>query len=384
MSEPLCVFITGSLQPYAIDFYRAVDRAMRSRGWRFLVLVGSKSTYRPWAGMGIAGDDPLFSFIPGRPAPEWVQRLLGSGARDKILMPGGSGVTAILTSLAPRILILNERNPLNLRAALWARKRGVPRFLSTDIGKAPPPHAATKVHLIYHRLIAGLFDGVIAKTPEAQTAFVRSGAPEAVLAPHGIDTARFPLPRTPKAEPFRFLFVGVLEAPKGLDALAAAGRLLQARGYRFEIRLVGSGSWKPDPADESSGWLSLAGFREGADLLAEYQAAGAFVLPSHGDTYGVVVHEAASCGLPVLVSHAAGACLTLALDGESGFRIDPMDPAGLAEQMASLLDDPALTHRLGKGARDLALRWCVTRSGERVTEWLLSQAGDGGDLSLVK
>jgi hypothetical protein len=43
-----------------------------------------------------------------------------------------------------------------------------------------------------------------------------------------------------------------------------------------------------------------------------------------------------------------------------------------------------LTHRLGKGARDLALRWCVTRSGERVTEWLLSHAGDGGNLSLVK
>jgi glycosyltransferase involved in cell wall biosynthesis len=374
MSEPLCVFITGSLQPYAIDFYRAVDRSMRARGWRFLVLVGSKSTYRPWAGMGIAEDDPLFSFIPGKPAPEWVQGLLGSGARDKILMPGGSGVTEVLEKLSPRILILNERNPLNLRAALWAGKRGIPRFLSTDIGKSPPPHAATKGHLVYHRLIAGMFDGVIAKTPEARSAYVKPGAPEAVLAPHGIDTARFPLPQEPKAVPFRFLFVGVLEAAKGLDTLAAAGRLLHARGHRFEIRLVGSGSWKPDPADESEAWLTLAGFREGADLLAEYHAASAFVLPSHGDTYGVVVHEAASCGLPVFVSTAAGACETLAIEGMSGFRIDPSDAEALAGDMASLIADPILSEKLGRGARELAERWCVTRSGEKVAKWLLSNS----------
>jgi glycosyltransferase involved in cell wall biosynthesis len=374
MSEPLCVFITGSLQPYAIDFYRAVERSLRARGWRFLVLVGSKSTYRPWAGMGIAEGDPLFSFIPGKPAPEWVQRLLGSGARDKILMPGGSGVTAALEKLSPQILILNERNPLNLRAALWAGKRRIPRFLSTDIGKSPPPHAATKGHLVYHRMIARLFDGVIAKTPEARTAYVRPGAAEAVLAPHGIDTARFPLPQASRTETFRFLFVGVLETAKGLDTLTAAGRLLHARGYRFEIRLVGSGSWKPDPADENSGWLSLAGFREGADLLAEYHAASAFVLPSHGDTYGVVVHEAASCGLPVFVSTAAGACETLAMEGRSGFRIDPSDAETLAKQMSSLLADPALTLKLGRGARELAERWCVTRSGEEVAKWLLANS----------
>ncbi|MCW1912679.1 glycosyltransferase family 4 protein [Luteolibacter sp. GHJ8] len=374
MSERLCVFITGSLQPYAIDFYRAVERSLRARGWRFLVLVGSKSTYRPWAGMGIAEDDPLFSFIPGKPAPEWVQRLLGSGARDKILMPGGSGVTAALEKLSPGILILNERNPLNLRAALWARKRGIPRYLSTDIGRCPPPHAATKGHLVYHRLIAGLFDGVIAKTPEARTAYVKSGAPEAVLAPHGIDTSRFPLPLGPGAEPFRFLFVGVLEAAKGLDTLVAAGRLLHGQGHRFEIRLVGSGSWKPDPADEGSPWLSLAGFREGTDLLAEYHVAGAFVLPSYGDTYGVVVHEAASCGLPVLVSTAAGACETLAIEGRSGFRINPSDPEALAKHMGSLLADSGLSRKLGHGARELAERWCVTRSGEEVAGWLLANS----------
>jgi glycosyltransferase involved in cell wall biosynthesis len=365
------VFVTGSLQPYAIDFYRALDRSLKELGWRFQVIVGNRSTYRPWTSMGISEDDPLFSFLTGQSAPEWVQRLLGSAFRDKILLPGGSGVTAALEADRPDILILNERNPLNLIAAWWAKRRRVPCILSTDIGIKPPSFAATAAHFRYHRAIRGLFDGVIAKTPDAMTAFAKRGAPEPVLAPHGIDTARFPTAElAEKSEPFRFLFVGMMEPMKGLDALAEAGRLMHAKGHRFEIRLVGTGPWQPSAADVDAGWLSLAGFRERGELLGEYHSARAFILPSHGDTYGVVVHEAASCGLPVFVSHASGACHTLAIEGVSGFRIDPAKPAEMSEMMIALLEDRELERVLAKGARDLALRWCTVQSGQRVATWL--------------
>ena len=371
-SGPRCVLVTGSLQPYAIDFYRALDRSLRSKGWDFQVIVGNRSTYRPWASMGIEENDPLFSFVSGKPAPEWVQKLLGSSFRDKILLPGGSGIIEALAARLPDLLILNERNPLNLSVAFWAKRRRLPCILSTDIGAAPPSFAATPAHLKYHRLIRGLFNGVIAKTPDAMTAFARKGAPEPVLAPHGIDPVRFPLPeKDEKAEPFRFLFVGMLEPIKGLDTLCEAGRLLHDRGRRFEIRIVGTGSWQPPAAARNAPWLSLAGFRERGELLHEYHAARAFVLASHGDTYGVVVHEAAACGLPVLVSHSSGACHTLAVEGESGFRFDSKQPEELASKMDALLDDSALERRLGAGARQLAEKWSTVRSGERVAEWLL-------------
>jgi len=345
---------------------------LRARGWRFLVLVGSRVTYRPWGSLGIDENDPLFCFVSGKAAPEWVQRLLGSSFRDKILLPGGSGITKVLSLRKPDLIILNERNPLNLSVALWAKRRRLPCILSTDIGSAPPPFAATPAHLKYHRFIRGLFNGAIAKTPDAMSAFVRKDAPEPILAPHGINPERFPEGRgEQKAEPFRFLFVGMMEPVKGLDTLCAAGCLLSDRGFRFEIRLVGTGSWKPSPEVESSAWLSLAGFRERGELLNEYHAARAFVLPSHGDTYGVVVHEAASCGLPVLVSHTSGACHTLAIEGESGFRFDSKNPEELADKMARLLENPILERDLGAGARRLAERWSTVRSGERVAEWLL-------------
>jgi glycosyltransferase involved in cell wall biosynthesis len=372
MKKPQCILVTGSLQPYAVDFYRALDRSLRCQGWNFLVLVGSRTTYRPWAGMGIDENDPLFAFVSGKPAPEWIQRVLGSSSRDKILLPGGSGIGRALSAKSPDILIVNERNPLSLSAALWAKRRGVPCLLSTDIGSSPPPYAATKCHLIYHRLLGSLFSGVIAKTKDGETAPTRSGAAVPILAPHGIDTARYPLATDAKSQPFRFLFVGVLEERKGLDTLMAAARLLATQGHRFEIRLVGSGSWSPSAEDAQSNWLSMAGFREGEALLEEYHAASAFVLPTREDTYAVVVHEAASCGLPLLISTGAGACHVLVEDGVSGFAFNPGEAAALSTKMTAVLSNEELRTKLENGARTKALQWCAGESGVRVANWLLN------------
>jgi len=364
-----CALVTGALQPYAIDFYRALDASLKKRGASLIVLVGSRSTYRPWSSLGIEDDDPLFQFVGGKFAPAWVQRILGSSSRDKVFLPGTSKIGSALTGHQPDIVIVNERNPICLGAAAWARRHGVPCILSTDIGRNPPRYSSTRLHLIYHRLIGGLFDGVLAKTVEGETAFARSGAP-VLLAPHAIDTARYPLPAGAKEEPFRFLFVGVLEERKGLDMLMEAARLVHAAGHRFSVRLVGSGPWQPSAEDTASPWLSLAGFKDGGDLLEEYHKAGAFVLPTREDTYAVVVHEAASCGLPLLVSTGAGASLTLVEEGASGYRFAPSDSRSLADHMICLLSDPGLRRRLGAGARLLAEEWSTGNAGEKVAKWL--------------
>ncbi len=364
-----CALVAASLQPYAIDFYRALDAALKKRGARLIVLIGSRSTYRPWSSLGIEENDPLFQFVDGKFAPAWIQRILGSNSRDKVFLPFSSKIGSALAEHRPDILIVNERNPICLSAAAWARHRGVPCILSTDIGSHPPPYAATRAHLIYHRVIGHLFDGVMARTVEGETARAAREAP-VLLVPHAIDTARYPLSTTAKEEPFRFLFVGVLEERKGLDTLMEAARLVHSAGHRFTVRVVGSGSWQASAGDQASPWLSLAGFKDGANLLDEYHKAGAFVLPTKEDTYAVVVHEAASCGLPLLVSTGAGASQTLVQDGVSGYRFKPLDAPTLAQHMMRLLADSALCQRLSAGARSSAEEWSTGHGGERTAAWL--------------
>ena len=69
------------------------------------------------------------------------------------------------------------------------------------------------------------------------------------------------------------------------------------------------------------------GFLQVDELPRWYAHAGAFVQPSLIEPWGLVVNEAAACGLPLLVSDRAGCAETLVPDppGTTGGRFDPLD-----------------------------------------------------------
>ena len=64
------------------------------------------------------------------------------------------------------------------------------------------------------------------------------------------------------------------------------------------------------------------GFVQPEELPKLMEQAGAFVLPSRFEPWGVVVQEAAAAGLPVLCSTAAGAGVHLVRDGYTGFEVE--------------------------------------------------------------
>jgi phosphatidylinositol alpha-1,6-mannosyltransferase len=96
------------------------------------------------------------------------------------------------------------------------------------------------------------------------------------------------------------------------------------------------------------------------ELAAVYNLADVFVLMSRrtagGDVegYGIVVQEAALCGVPAVVSQDCG--LEEAIrDGETGLSAPPDDPAATAAAILSLLDDPDRRRAMGRRAREVAL-----------------------------
>ncbi len=107
--------------------------------------------------------------------------------------------------------------------------------------------------------------------------------------------------------------------------------------------------------------VRFAGLVDDADLPALYNLADLFVLVSRraadGDVegYGIVVQEAALCGVPAIVSQGCG--LTEAIrEGETGVSVPPDDPAATAAAIVALLGDEATRRRLAARARDLAAR----------------------------
>jgi UDP-glucose:(heptosyl)LPS alpha-1,3-glucosyltransferase len=82
-----------------------------------------------------------------------------------------------------------------------------------------------------------------------------------------------------------------------------------------------------------------------------YAAADALLLPTHYDTFAMVVAEAMAAALPVIVSREAGAS-ELIEPGVNGLLLEDFSDAGeLAGKMRLLLEDRGLAARIGLAAR---------------------------------
>ncbi|WP_433352270.1 glycosyltransferase family 4 protein [Micromonospora saelicesensis] len=171
----------------------------------------------------------------------------------------------------------------------------------------------------------------------------------------------------------RLLCVAAVTRHKGHDVLADALTVLPEAPWtlvcvgtlarepelvhRLRDRLAGAGL-----ADR----VRLAGPLTGAALDAAYADADLLVLPSRGETYGMVVTEALARGRPVLATRVGGVpeALGRTPDGDlPGLLVPPDDPAALAGALSWWLGDDHLRDQLRRAAlarRDTLTDWPVT------------------------
>ena len=89
-------------------------------------------------------------------------------------------------------------------------------------------------------------------------------------------------------------------------------------------------------------------------MTEAYAAADVFALLSEREPWGVVVNEAAACGLPLLLSERVGAAHDLLRDGENGLLVPAGDATAAAEALRRLAGDRDSRLRMGARSRKLA------------------------------
>ncbi len=89
------------------------------------------------------------------------------------------------------------------------------------------------------------------------------------------------------------------------------------------------------------------------DALELYGDASVFVLPSAGESFGLVAAEAASCGTPVVVTDRCG-IVEFFRDGEA--MVVPYDTDALRAAIERVLGDDELRAALSSGGRAAAAR----------------------------
>ncbi len=172
-------------------------------------------------------------------------------------------------------------------------------------------------------------------------------------------------PLAPAEKPALVVFLGRLEAGKGIYDLLDAVASLRAAVPDLRLACAGDGdrtgvaryAERLGIADavKFTGWVGPSGKR----ALLEHAAV--FALPSSAEGMPVSLLEAMSAGVPVVASPVGGIPEAV-LDGSTGLLVAPGDKIGLERALRRILLDRALAAKLGAAARESArLRFSPAR-----------------------
>ncbi|HEY4989398.1 MAG TPA: glycosyltransferase [Opitutaceae bacterium] len=164
----------------------------------------------------------------------------------------------------------------------------------------------------------------------------------------------------PVAGPY-FLCVSRFVAKKNLGFLIKAyeSYLTRSAAAGWPLLICGSGPLEQEimkliSASGLGERIKLCGFLQYQDLPLYFGFAGAVILPSLSDQWGLVVNEAMAAAVPVLVSSQCGCSPDLVRNGENGYIFGPRNPEELAGRMADIQGmDDARRVAMGRRSREI-------------------------------
>jgi glycosyltransferase involved in cell wall biosynthesis len=271
------------------------------------------------------------------------------------------GTRRRLARFRPEVVILGGWNqPAFLAAAAYARRHSIPYV--TWVESTLWDERSPRLDTVKRRLLSSAAGVLVPGTAAAE--YVRSLGIEAgriTIAPNAFDVDRFSralqAARARRAELRRDLeldgcvvvSVARLSVEKGVDVLVRA-----VAGVPAELVVIGDGSQRRALERRAPPNVRFVGRVGRDDLPAWYAAADAFALTSRSETWGMAVAEAATAGLPIVVSEAVGAGWDLVEPGVSGFRVPVGDEDRLREALTAVATDEPFRAIAGARSRELA------------------------------
>jgi glycosyltransferase involved in cell wall biosynthesis len=152
------------------------------------------------------------------------------------------------------------------------------------------------------------------------------------------------------------LFAGEYERKGLCVVLQTLAKLPSNLRARVKLLAVGGGSIEgfQSLADELGVRSQTVFLGHQKNVEAYYRAADLFLLPTYYEPFGLVILEAMSCGLPVIVTAEAGAS-ELIEHGVSGLKIiDPSDIGEILGLLVPLCESSQKRQQMGAAARKVA------------------------------
>jgi glycosyltransferase involved in cell wall biosynthesis len=269
--------------------------------------------------------------------------------------------------------LVSSRLPVRFLTRSWDRDMGkVPTGFAVvhATSTAVPPKSATPMTVMVHDLGWRSFpdaypergrlwhEAAVARAIDrSRTIFVPSTTTANDLIADGVKSSRIeviplgsdhlPSPddksvqkrlRKMNVSPQFFLAVGTMEPRKNLPGLVRAYSAFRDRGFTdIDLVIVGPAGWG-DAVKPVEG-VKIIPSATLAEVAAFYRQCFAFVSVPFLEGFGLPVLEAMAMGAPVIASAVPSA-------GDATYRVDPHNPAAIAEGMIRLTKDEALRNDL--------------------------------------
>ncbi|AJQ99758.1 Colanic acid biosynthesis glycosyl transferase WcaL [Enterobacteriaceae bacterium bta3-1] len=199
----------------------------------------------------------------------------------------------------------------------------------------------------------------------------------------GIDTSSFRKSLNPFNCRSQILFIGRLVEKKGCEILLNAFSKIKEQHPEVELKIIGTGPLEYQ-LKELANKLKIKAIFTGTctkqEIISELSKSAVLCLPSirarNGDAegFGLVLLEAAACGVPTVTSAFGGAKEGI-VDGITGFSFPERDSTKLAQKLHLLLSNPELMETMGNNGRmfveeNFSIEKC-TRSLEDIYDQLI-------------
>lgn len=314
--------------------YQLVLRSPLKSLSRFYSYLGSKSGMRQWPN----------SICEYRiPHLTWTQHLLGGNL--EALIPK-------LKSLAQFDLIhAHVSYPAGYLAMKLSEQTGIPFIITEHSGPFPLPGLSKKgiaLPLVSEPISAA--KAVIAVSSALAEEIRHQTGRESLIIPNLVDGNFFkPLEHRIANNSFSLFALASLVPSKGIIDLVEAIKILSAKGIDLCLKIGGAGSLATRITKEISRHhlqqkLVLLGQLKPPQALTQYQNCDCFVMPSHHESFSVVLLEALACGKPVIATACGGP--TDIVTSDNGLLVPPRNPLALAEAIQKMMQtyqnyDPA-------------------------------------------
>jgi glycosyltransferase involved in cell wall biosynthesis len=290
------------------------------------------------------------------------------------------GIVGILERNRPDVVVVSGWSTFGAQAAIiWCRVRRVPYVLVVESHDYVPRRAWRRVvkNLVVPRIVRSAA-GVLVTGSLVRASMIARGAGDKQIQifANTIDVADFKSRADALAAKRSELrtFLGIrnhdvavvcvarLVEDKALDTLIRAAA---AAGPPVVAVLVGEGA-EQQRLEELASHLGVrvvfTGVVDWNRIIEIYVASDVFALVSRHETWGVVVNEAAACGLPLVLSDHVGAAHDLLEVGQNGLLVPPDDVSATAQALRELAADETMRLRFGQRSRQIMEEWGYARS----------------------